>query len=98
MKIRQLIDTIKCNIIGDDVEVKSLALSHTDCKDGSIFFCIKGNNCDGEAYVEAAAKNGAVAVVTTRPIDCSLTNVVVKDVRKAMSAICKRFYSDPLRR
>lgn len=95
MKIRQLTDTIKCSIIGDDVDVKSLALSHNDCKDGSIFFCIKGNNCDGEAYIDSAAKNGAVAVVTTRPIDCSLTDVVVKDVRKAMNAICKRFYSDP---
>ena len=95
MKIRQLTDEIKCSVIGEDVDIKSLALSHKDCKDGSIFFCIKGNNCDGEAYIDLAAKNGAVAAVSARPLGCSLTNVVVKDVRKAMNAICKRFYGDP---
>ena len=95
MNLKKLTETIKCEIIGNDVEVTSLALSHNDCTDGSMFFCIKGNNCNGEDYIELAIKAGAIAVVSARPLDCCITNIVVSDVRKAMTAICKRFYGDP---
>lgn len=98
MNLKKLTESIKCDIIGEDADISSLALSHNDCKDGSMFFCIKGNNCDGEAFVEQAIKNGAVAVVCTRPLDCGAVNVVVKDVRKALTAICKKFYNDPQKR
>lgn len=95
MNLKKLTESIKCDIIGDDAEISSFALSHNDCADGSMFFCIKGNNCDGEAYVSRAIKNGAVAVVSSKPLDCGVPNVVVKDVRKAMTDICKKFYSNP---
>lgn len=98
MKLAYLTEGLKCEIYGGDCEISAISLYDYECKDGSIFFCIKGNNADGENYPEKAVKNGAVAIVAMRYIDCGVPCVVVKDVRKALTWICKRFYSEPQKR
>lgn len=98
MKLKQLIENIKCDLYGDDIEISSLALSDVDCRAGSLFFCIKGNNRNGTDFIDSAIKKGAVAVVACEKTEANVSCVVVKDVRKAMTSICKQFYSDPQKR
>jgi len=98
MKLKKLIENIKCDLYGDDVEILSLALSDADCGAGSLYFCIKGNNRNGADFIDSAIKKGAVAVIADEQVDCGVSCVVVKDVRKAMTLICKKFYAEPQKR
>ena len=41
------------------LKVKGLALSSKDVKKGFIFFAVKGNQSNGEIYINEAIKNGA---------------------------------------
>lgn len=61
----------------------------------SIFICIKGNNFDGNNYINEAIKKGAKCIVTEEEIELKNTCVIrVKDIRIAMSIMAKNFYNN----
>lgn len=96
MKLKELILCLKCDVSGSaDVNVTSLSLLPNDCKEGSIFFLAKGKTNDEKELIELAEKQGAVAIVSARKINCRATLVLVKDVRRALTAVCKAFYGNP---
>ncbi|NLZ88254.1 MAG: UDP-N-acetylmuramoyl-L-alanyl-D-glutamate--2,6-diaminopimelate ligase [Clostridiales bacterium] len=65
----------------------------------SLFFCISGLKHDAHDYIPQAIENGAIAVVTSRPIQgLTVPCVVVSDVRAAMSLMASAFYGHPSRR
>lgn len=83
-----------------DPEITSIHASAQDVKPGGLFIAIKGFKADGHDYIDEAIANGAVAVVTGKPIHrkgCPVVMAEVKESRKAMSAISARFYNDPSR-
>jgi len=82
-------------IIGkQDVSVKDLTCDSNKVVAGSLFFCINGKDFDGHAYAKDAQMYGAVAIVCERQIDTALTQIVVENVRIAMSQIASNFYSN----
>lgn len=83
-------------IVGSsDVEINNLCQDHREVREGSMFFCIKGQNSNGETFVKLARNYGAVCVVCERKLELDLIQVVVKDVREAMSAFACNFYGNP---
>ncbi len=96
MKLSELIkgiDVIK--IIGkQDLNVKDLTCDSNKVVSGSLFFCINGKDFDGHAYVKEAQTYGAVAIICERQVDTPLTQIVVENVRIAMSQIASNFYSN----
>lgn len=95
MKLISLLNGLdKYLFIGNDVEIKYLSNKSASCKKDSLFFCINGiNNC-GYDYVDDAIKNGATAIVTNKKLKVNITQIVVDDVRFAMSKISKVFYGE----
>ncbi|WP_082235684.1 UDP-N-acetylmuramoyl-L-alanyl-D-glutamate--2,6-diaminopimelate ligase [Halobacillus massiliensis] len=89
---------VKC--FGPQIQTVTALMFHSKnvCKD-SMFFCIRGENTDGNCYVEEAIESGANSVVSDKEEDlqkwsrkypcCSF--LLVKDVRKAMAYIAKHF-------
>lgn len=64
------------------------------CK-GGLFFCISGNNFDGNDYVDVVVSKGAKCIITEREdIDAlGVSIVVVKNIRKAMSIVGYNYYN-----
>ena len=80
-----------------NIEVQGLYHNSKKVKDKGLFFAIKGTDCNGEDYVFEAINNGAIVVVSDRELDLKnkATNIVVEDVRKAMSKMASNFYDNP---
>lgn len=75
--------------------IKSITHISTDVEKNSIFVCIKGNNFDGNVFIEQAILSGAKCLITEEDINvgAQITVIKVKDVRIAMSIIAKNFYN-----
>lgn len=51
-----------------DIDIDNISTDTRTIKDGSVFVCIKGERFDGHDFAKTAVENGAVAVVSERPI------------------------------
>lgn len=66
-----------------------------DVGEGSIFICLKGNNFDGNDYIDEVVCRGAKCIITENiNAQCDGCVIVVSDCRKAMSEVAKTFYNN----
>ena len=100
MKLFELIKKIDCKVVGDaDVEIMGLFHNDKDVCSGGLFFCIDGIKNSGSFYAESAVDHGAVAIVCSKCVSgLSVTQIIVSDVRKAMSLIAAEYYGNPAKR
>jgi len=83
---------------GADTEVGTLtADSRAKVKDG-LFFCICGGKVDAHNFAPQAIANGCTALVVERRLDLDCPQVVVTDVRAAMTRIASAFNGHPEQR
>ncbi|MCE5250750.1 UDP-N-acetylmuramoyl-L-alanyl-D-glutamate--2,6-diaminopimelate ligase [bacterium] len=98
MKLSELVGGLGAiNIRGNpEVDIESIEYDSRKVSHGTLFLAVRGFTNDGNIFVPAAVKNGAVAVLTD---DSSLrseaTVVCVADIRKAMALVSDRFYGSP---
>jgi len=92
MKLKKLID---CEY---DIEIKGISNNSRDVKDGELFVCTMGVTADRHDYVEDAIKNGAIAVVASKPIDVLIPTIMVEDTNKAFVELIQKFYDYPSRK
>ncbi len=96
MKLKDILKNSDYILYGDEnIEITNLSHNSKEVKEGGVFFAINGENVNGEEFVVEAEKHGAKVVVSEKKLDTSLINVVVKDVRKAMSLMASEFYNKP---
>ena len=96
----ELFEGIDCTIIGNADELVSGIAYRSDCvKPGDAFCCIVGLKSDGHSYAQDAIDCGARVLIVERKIYLAdatdITEVVVKDSRKAMARMASRFYGEP---
>ena len=95
------IDKVLNTILNESIElpkvlVQGLTNNSLKVKKGYIFFAFKGENNDGNDFIEDAFKNGACLAITDSDKLESQKNVVkVKDVRIAAGFACSNFYNYP---
>ncbi len=75
-----------------DCDIEELSADSREVFKNCLYFAIKGNNLDGNHYIEQAVERGAVAVVTETPSRLNICQIIVKDVKTALSKIAKNFY------
>ena len=78
-----------------EVEISDLAYSSQSVTPGALFFCVPGFRSDGHDFAPDAVERGAAALVSERPLELGVPDVVVGDVRAAMGPAAARFYGDP---
>ncbi len=76
-------------------EVAALFMDSRQQVNNGLFFCLKGANADGHAYAKEAIKNGAVALVTERQLFVDVPQIIVENVRDALSILSSVFYGEP---
>lgn len=94
MKLAKLIKGLKTVKILNftDLDVQNIYEDSREVTLNSLFFAVKGNNLDGFDYIDEAIKNGAKVIVTSKEFNSSVTQIIVDDVKLAMSEIAFRFF------
>jgi len=100
MKLSKLLKNTKYNILSGstDIDINGMSIDSRKIQKSNLFFCITGFNVDGHNFIDAAVKNGAVAIVVEKDIKKiykGITVVKVDDTREAISQICNIFYDYP---
>ncbi|MBP3708239.1 MAG: UDP-N-acetylmuramoyl-L-alanyl-D-glutamate--2,6-diaminopimelate ligase [Clostridia bacterium] len=104
-KILVGIDGIKAK--GDlDIDITNLESDSRKITKGGLFVAIKGFESNGNDYIKAAIKNGAIAVMAEPDIDKELlkliikyvTVIVVPDTRLGLAIGACNFYDNPSRK
>jgi len=99
MKLSKVLEGLEQKVLQGDfeIEVNKLEYDSRKIEPGDAFFCIKGYQTDGHKYAEAAAKNGAKAIICMDPVveipGCTI--VKVNDSRKAMAIAGANYYGRP---
>jgi UDP-N-acetylmuramoyl-L-alanyl-D-glutamate--2,6-diaminopimelate ligase len=78
-------------------DVTSLATDSRKVEKGALFFCIPGLRTDAHDFAPQAVEAGAVALVVERRLDIDCAQILVPDVRQALSYIAAEFYGNPAR-
>lgn len=65
------------------------------CRSGDLFVALNGNNSNGIHYIEQALANGAVAVLSQDELALKIPQIVVTNVRIALSKLAAHFFSNP---
>ena len=98
MKVSDLAKTMPdgARIIGDGaIEVTALCADSRKVKPGAMFFCIPGLRMDAHDFAPQAVASGAVCLCVERELDLPCAQIVVKDVRAALSYMADGFFGNP---
>ncbi|MDR2722033.1 MAG: UDP-N-acetylmuramyl-tripeptide synthetase, partial [Coriobacteriaceae bacterium] len=95
-----LFSGIESFIIGNTKEeISGIAYRSDKVRPGDAFFCIVGLTTDGHTFAQDAIDRGAKVLVVERKVYLAdatdVTEVVVKDTRKAMAEAAAQFYGHP---
>lgn len=96
----ELFSGIDCTIIGNpDEPISGIAYRSDAVHPGDAFCCIVGLKSDGHSFAQDAIDRGARVLIVERKVYLAdatdVTEVVVKDSRKAMARLASRFYDNP---
>ncbi len=82
-----------------NIHIAELCMDSRKQEHQGLFFCISGAHFDGHTFARQAAENGAVALVTEKPLpDVRVPQLIVENSRVAMSLAAATFYGHPDRR
>ncbi len=83
---------------GADAAFAGVSIDSRSIGPGELFIALKGERCDGHAFVAAAAERGAAGALVGRPVDAPLPQVVVRDPQAGLTALAAawRVKSDAL--
>ena len=101
MKLESLTGRIpgKVEIFGNaQVDITSLCVDSRQARPGALFFCTPGLRMDAHDFAPQALELGAVALVVQRRLELDCPQVLVEDVRAAISYIAQEFYGHPAER
>lgn len=94
MRLLEIIN--KVNVIDKinfcDFDIEEICDDSREVYKRCLFFAIKGNNTDGNKYIDEAIERGAVAVVTETPCLSNVCQIIVKDIKIAMAEMASNFY------
>ena len=89
-----------CRLAGDPaLLVDALTADSRNVRPGSLFVAMRGSATDGHAYIDAAVKAGATAIVSERAVAVppKVALAIVPDSRVAASRVAAAFYGEPSR-
>ena len=98
MKLNALIGKVsgKVQTFGNmDVEIASLCVDSRKAEPGALFFCTPGMQVDAHKFAPQAVEKGAVALVVQRRLELDVPQVLVEDVRKALSYMAAEYFGNP---
>ena len=80
------------------ISINTLQIDSRAIKKGNCFIAIKGTDADGHSYINAAIKNGALAIVCEEmpnKLDSNVTYIQVNDSAEAAGKMAHLFFEEP---
>lgn len=97
MKLVKLLDGVEYSGVVMDSEISFLTCDSRQVKEGCLFACLKGVNCDGHDYAFQASKFGASAILVEK--DMGVANqIIVDNTHAAYAKVCANFYNNPAKK
>ena len=93
MLLKKIVKNLPTEI--KNFKISGLAVDSKKVKKGNIFFAIKGNNFNGENFIEEAIKKGSRVIVcssTSRYINKKVLVIKTADIKSYLSYVCSKFY------
>lgn len=82
--------------LDQSLSVKGITDNSNEVKPGSIFIAIKGHKEDGHIYIQQAIVNGAILIIGENELtNLTVPYLRVKNTRKTLGQVAKKFYKDP---
>src|SRR5205807_2886012 len=100
MKFSELLQGLG-GLSGGNPKISGIAYDSRRVRPGWLFVAMQGEKTDGNRHIDAALKNGAVAVVTDSPTEHPRPGVawaVVPHGRQALAHLSANFYGRPAER
>lgn len=94
-RLLETVDTIEIKGETKGIEITHLTLDNRNCRQGSMFFALRGLVTDGHRYIAGAKERGAVAAVVEEFTDDDIIQIKVNDSRSAMSVIAAAYNGFP---
>lgn len=96
----KLTDLVKQIQLINQPEIPAIDVTHltTDSREvtpGTLFVAIKGYTVDGHDYAQVAVEKGAVAIVSERPLELGVPNLLVRDSSRSVGLLASAFYEYP---
>lgn len=98
MNLIKLLEGIEYTCEGNlNIDIDGLYHNSKKVKNNGVFFALNGLNASGEDYALEAVRNGARVVVSENKLNLpqDVTNIIVEDVRAAMSKLASNYYDNP---
>ena len=90
--MKKISDIYECNY---NNEVKDIKINSKEVKDGDIFVCTKGINCDRHDFIDEAIKNGASLLIVKKDGNYKIPYIKVSDTNKELAILSNKFYDYP---
>ena len=112
MRAVELLQAVRYEPAGEkirfpDREISGVSIDSRDCREGSVFVCIRGSVCNGSRYAKEAVRHGAKVLVAAKEeqeligkilgqfSECE--GVLVEDEREAAALLAARYEGEPSR-
>src|SRR5690349_19413297 len=98
MKFREIMRDVEAISIADDADVQGIAYDSCKVRPGFLFVAMRGETSDGNRFIDAAVRAGAVAVVSDSPGTPQPGNLAfarVPHARRALAHISSNFFGRP---
>jgi UDP-N-acetylmuramoyl-tripeptide--D-alanyl-D-alanine ligase len=87
MMLSDCAEAVQGRLIGTDVAITSVSIDTRAIKPGQLYIAIKGQNFDGNEFVEQAEEAGAIAAIVHKDVKTTLSHIVVDDTRLALAEL-----------
>lgn len=87
--MKRLNEIINCNY---NIPIKGIKTDSRNIEEGDLFIAIKGFNEDHHEYIDDAIKNGAIAIIGEKDIDCSVPYIKIKNTNEELPKILSKYY------
>ncbi len=101
MTFQHLLDGAEVLAVNGNPDVTGVEYDSRRVKPGSLFVAMRGESSDGNRFIDAAIRAGAIAVVTDSPVEPPREEVawaVVPHGRRALARVSANFYRRPAER
>lgn len=100
MKLGELLKKIQViRTVGPcEADITGVHIDSRRVEDGHLFIAVKGSRADGHAYIPAAIRNGAIAILCEEIPEEKVENTIyiqVPDSEDAAGKVATAFYGDP---
>ena len=100
MKLNALAGAIpgKVQIVGDqETEIGNICIDSRKVQPGDLFICTPGLQMDAHKFAPQAVEKGAAALLVTHHLELDVPQVIVENVRAALSYVAAEFHGNPAR-